>query len=200
MLIRTISSNFLRVLTVAVTSVLLSACQTPPPAAPAYTGPTMEIEQSERGVQIFLPSSILFATGRATFDGDKAAPYLDRVATLLKTKTTRNASIEGHTDNIGTLALNQALSEQRALALRQALIERGIAAERLQSEGFAFNRPVASNANEEGRSLNRRVELVVLDEKIENITQGEPAGSFASAWDKLRRMVEQGLIKMPESK
>jgi outer membrane protein OmpA-like peptidoglycan-associated protein len=200
MLLRSIRLNLARALVVAGAALMLAACQTPPSVAAAYAGPTLEIEQSERGVQIFLPSSILFASGQTTFDGDKAAPYLDRVASLLKTKTTRNASIEGHTDNVGTMALNQTLSDQRALALRQALIERGVATERLQSEGFAFKRPVASNGNEEGRSLNRRVELVVLDEKIENITRGEPAGAFASAWDKLRGMVERGLIQMPESK
>jgi outer membrane protein OmpA-like peptidoglycan-associated protein len=191
MLLRSIRLNLARALVVAGAALMLAACQTPPSVAAAYAGPTLEIEQSERGVQIFLPSSILFASGQTTFDGDKAAPYLDRVASLLKTKTTRNAS---------TMALNQTLSDQRALALRQALIERGVATERLQSEGFAFKRPVASNGNEEGRSLNRRVELVVLDEKIENITRGEPAGAFASAWDKLRGMVERGLIQMPESK
>ncbi len=178
----------------------LAACQTPPPAPqPAvYTGPTLEIEQTERGVQIVLPVMVLFATGEYTFKTEEAAPYLDRLASLLKTKTTHDVSVEGHTDNVGTLAMNQTLSDNRAGALRKALIERGVETRRIVSAGFAYNRPVASNASEQGRTLNRRVELLVLDEKVETLTQGEPANAFASAFDKLRKMVDEGLIQLPE--
>ena len=54
---------------------------------------------------------------------------------------------------------------------------------------------MASNATDEGKKVNRRVELLIVDEKVENITRGEPAGSFESAFDKLKKMVEDGLIK-----
>ena len=103
--------------------------------------------------------------------------------------------MEGHTDNAGAVAINQKLSEQRAESVRAALAERGVPADRLAAVGFSFNRPMASNATEDGKKINRRVELVILDEKVENITKGEPATSFESAFDNLKKMVEQGLIK-----
>lgn len=174
----------------------LTACQTPP-AAPvaAYTGPSLAIEQSERGVQIFLPSTVLFDAGKAEFKQAEAAPYLDRLAQLLTTKTQKKVAVEGHTDNTGNAASNQKLSEQRAEVVLAALAQRGVPADRLTSSGYSFNRPMASNATESGKAVNRRVELVILDEKVANITQGEPASSFESAFDKLKKMVESGLIK-----
>jgi outer membrane protein OmpA-like peptidoglycan-associated protein len=185
----------------------LAACQTPPAPPPPvatpvaeYLGPTLPIEQSERGVQIFLPSTVLFDIGKAEFKAAEAQPYLERVAHLLKTKTAKKVSIEGHTDNVGALAPNQALSLARANSLLKTLAERGVPVERLAAVGFAFNRPVASNATPDGRQLNRRVEILILDEKIETITQGEPANAFESAWDKLKKMIEQGLVKPVESK
>ena len=64
-----------------------------------------------------------------------------------------------------------------------------------KAEGFAFQRPVVSNTNEEGRALNRRVDIIILDEKVENITAGEPANAFESAFAKLKAMVDAGLVK-----
>ena len=174
----------------------LAACQTPPPPPPAaYSGPSLAIEQSDRGVQIFLPSSVLFDAGKADFKQAEAAPYLDRVAELLRTKTKNKVAVEGHTDNTGNGAANQKLSEQRAEVVLAALAQRGVPADRLAASGYSFNRPMASNATEPGKAVNRRVELVILDEKVANITQGEPAASFESAFDKLKKMVESGLIK-----
>jgi outer membrane protein OmpA-like peptidoglycan-associated protein len=191
---------------------LLTACKSAPPAppappspppapvaVPAYTGPALSIEQSDRGVQVFLPSNILFDSGKSDLRLGDAAPYLDRVAQLLKTKTQNKISVEGHTDNSGSIAANQKLSELRAVALMQSLKERGVPSERMVTLGFAFNRPIASNANEEGRKLNRRVEVVILDEKVANITQGEPPNAFNSAWDQLKKMIEAGVVKPAET-
>jgi len=69
--------------------------------------------------------------------------------------------IVGHSDNQGTLDANLALSQRRAEAVRDALVSRGVAAERLDARGVGFLAPVASNATEEGRARNRRVELVL---------------------------------------
>lgn len=68
-------------------------------------------------------------------------------------------------------------------------------AQRIRTEGFAASRPVASNSTDEGRRLSRRVEVVRLEEKVENITKGEPVGAFASAWDQLKTLIDQGLVK-----
>lgn len=182
----------------------LLACQNKPiapppvPAVKPYSGPTLSIAQGERGVQVFLPSSVLFDSGKSEFNLGDSAPYLDRVAELLKNKTQKKIAIEGHTDNVGAAAANQKLSEQRAANLMAALKERGIPEDRMITAGYAANRPMASNSNEEGRKINRRVEVLILDEKVETLTAGEPANAFNSAFDQLRKMVEAGLIKPPE--
>ena len=183
-------------------ALFMSGCATPPPppappppVAVAYSGPSLAIEQTDRGVQIFLPSTVLFDAGKAEFKQAEAAPYLDRLAKLLTDKTKNKVAVEGHTDNVGNAASNQKLSEQRAEVIRAALVQRGVPVERLSSTGFSFNRPMASNATDQGKAVNRRVELIILDEKVANITQGEPAASFESAFDKLKKMVEDGLIK-----
>lgn len=67
--------------------------------------------------------------------------------------------IEGHTDNVGKAASNDALSRKRAEAVRAALIARGVPAERLVAEGFGSAKPVASNNNDNGRARNRRIEI-----------------------------------------
>lgn len=192
----------LRVGLALLTALTLQACQTPPPPPPppAYSGPTLPIEQSERGVQIFLPSAALFETGKSELNTTESEAYLRRVAGLLNSKTQRDILLEGHTDNVGSAATNQALSQARAQSVREALIQRGLAPTRITTAGYSFNRPVASNATEEGRRLNRRVELLIIDEKVENITRGEPANAFESAWAKLRKMIEQGLVQPVEVK
>ena len=189
-------------------AIALQACQTPPPPAPppapapvaVYTGPTLPIEQSDRGVQIFLPSAALFETGKSDLNVTKSEAYLRRVTQLLNTKTVNKIQLEGHTDTVGSAASNQTLSEARAKSVREALVKLGIAPERISTAGYAFNRPVASNATEEGRKLNRRVELLIVDEKVENITRGEPANAFESAWANLKKMIDQGLVKPVEAK
>ena len=120
---------------------------------------------------------------------------MERLAELLKTKTQKTISVEGHTDNVGSLAGNQKLSDLRALAVRNALAALGVPESRMRTEGLAFNRPVVSNSTEEGRRMNRRTELIVLDEKVETITQGEAPGAFEAAFSKLKDMVEKGLVK-----
>ena len=191
-------SLLMRTAGVAGVVLALSACQTPPPAPIPYSGPVLPIEQSERGVQIFLPNSVLFEVGKSALNTKESGPYLDRVADLLKNKTKNAVSLEGHADSTGSATLNQSLSDDRARAVAVALTDRGVPKERLQTAGFSFNRPVASNTTEDGRKLNRRVEVVILDEKVENITQGEPANAFSSAWAQLKSLIDQGLVKPAE--
>jgi outer membrane protein OmpA-like peptidoglycan-associated protein len=184
-------------LSLAVGSLLLTGCQQAPvtPAPAAYSGPTLPIAQSERGVQIFLPSSALFESGKSSLNATESAAYLQRVASLINTKTDKPVVLEGHTDNVGNEALNQELSEARARSVREALIAQGVDAKRLSTAGYSFNRPVASNANDEGRKLNRRVEVVILEEKVDNITRGEAPNAFENAWDRLKAMMDKGLIQ-----
>lgn len=176
----------------------LSGCASKPEvvAAPvAAPKAVIAIDQTPRGVQIPLPNTVLFQFGKADLNEAAAAPYLDKIAVLLKTKSTKQVAIEGHTDNVGSLPSNQAISLARAKTVFNALQARGVPQERMLAEGFAFQRPVVSNSNEEGRALNRRVDIIILDEKVENITAGEPANAFESAFAKLKAMVDAGLVK-----
>ena len=68
--------------------------------------------------------------------------------------------VQGHTDNTGNAALNQALSEQRAAAIVAKLVEMGISPSRLSAKGFGQSSPIADNSTDEGRAKNRRVEFV----------------------------------------
>lgn len=87
-------------------------------------------------------------------------PLLDRIAGTMNDNPQMTLQIEGHTDAIGTEAYNQGLSERRANAIKNAISERnGIPAERMTAVGFGEMNPIATNDNEEGRRLNRRVEL-----------------------------------------
>ena len=70
--------------------------------------------------------------------------------------------ITGHTDNVGTERDNQRLSEGRANAVRNELIKRGIASERIEAEGKGESEPIADNTTEEGRAQNRRTEFTII--------------------------------------
>ena len=118
---------------------------------------------TERGLLLSLAESELsFPTGQATLPAGELAS-LDRIAALLKAHPELTARIEGHTDSLGSAALNQSLSLQRADAVRQALVERGVDEGRLSTEGLGPERPIADNATAEGRGKNRRVEVYILD-------------------------------------
>jgi outer membrane protein OmpA-like peptidoglycan-associated protein len=87
---------------------------------------------------------------------------LQQLAAVLKAYRTVLISVAGHTDNIGSASANLRLSAQRAAAVKQALVEQGVAATRVADEGFGSERPITTNDTEVGRAKNRRVELVVL--------------------------------------
>ncbi|MGD9176202.1 MAG: OmpA family protein, partial [Desulfobacterales bacterium] len=86
-------------------------------------------------------------------------PRLNSVVTILQNNSDLRLEIEGHTDNRGSADYNQRLSENRAKAVMDYLVARGIASNRLSARGYGFERPAASNATAAGRAQNRRVEL-----------------------------------------
>lgn len=122
----------------------------------------MELRQTDRGTVITL-GDVLFASGQITLESDARA-RLDDVAELLDSEPQKRVRIEGHTDSTGAADLNQRLSQQRAEAVMAALIELGIAAERIQAIGMGEAFPIASNETAEGRSRNRRVDVILLDD------------------------------------
>lgn len=92
----------------------------------------------------------------------KSYSELNVLFDVLDNNPSMEISIEGHTDSNGDDAYNISLSKDRATAVKQYLIDLGIQEERLFSQGFGETRPVESNTTEEGRSKNRRVEVVIL--------------------------------------
>lgn len=103
---------------------------------------------------------ILFATGSARIRPE-STPTLNEIGTMLRDHPDLRIAIEGHTDDVGDDASNQTLSEQRAAAVKDYIVQTfGIAGARLQSAGFGETRPVTPNDSAEGRQQNRRVELV----------------------------------------
>jgi OmpA-OmpF porin, OOP family len=109
--------------------------------------------------QGFIALNINFDTGKSTIRPE-SAPLIDQLASTLKSNVDLKVSIEGHTDNVGDAAANKKLSEQRAKAVMDAVIAKGIAAGRLSSVGWGQEKPVADNRTDAGRSQNRRVEIV----------------------------------------
>lgn len=102
---------------------------------------------------------IYFDTGK--FDiKPESGPALDEITKLLKQNASLLLYVVGHTDNVGTLDVNLKLSADRADAVVKALVGRGIDASRLKSSGVGPYCPVASNATDDGKAKNRRVELV----------------------------------------
>ncbi len=119
----------------------------------------LKAKQTARGLEVTL-GNVLFATGKADLMPG-AGRVLDTLASYLMNHPDKTVLIEGHTDSTGSLEFNQKLSRQRAEAVRDALIERGIAAERIKAVGYGPSRPIATNATPEGRQLNRRVEVII---------------------------------------
>jgi OmpA-OmpF porin, OOP family len=105
---------------------------------------------------------ILFATGSDRIRPE-STPTLKEIGEMLRAHPELRLRIEGHTDNVGDAATNEALSQRRAAAVRDHLIgEFGISAARLEAQGLGASRPAGTNDTPEGRQANRRVELVRL--------------------------------------
>ena len=105
--------------------------------------------------------AVYFNSGKATFKtGDKETQArLDAIKEILKNYPNAKFSIEGHTDSTGSAKVNQKLSEDRAKAVMDALIQRGVNPENLESKGFGSSQPVASNKTAAGKAQNRRTEI-----------------------------------------
>jgi OmpA-OmpF porin, OOP family len=105
--------------------------------------------------------TILFDTNKATFQ-QRTYPVLEAIVAILKEYPSANFSIEGHTDSDGKDAANQTLSENRAAAVKDYLIEKGIASSRLSSKGFGESMPIDSNKTKACKANNRRVEVKLV--------------------------------------
>jgi outer membrane protein OmpA-like peptidoglycan-associated protein len=128
----------------------------------------LETRDSARGLIISM-SDVLFDTGQFSLKPG-AREKLAKVAGILLAYPSLIIEVGGYTDNVGGDAMNQTLSENRAGAVRDYLVQQGVTAGSVSAKGFGNTMPVASNDNASGRQENRRVELVVSGDAIGNPT------------------------------
>ena len=126
----------------------------------------LETRESARGLIVSM-SDVLFDTGQSSLKPG-AREKLAKVAGILIAYPGLDIEVGGYTDNVGSDETNQKLSENRAGAVRDYLVESGVATNSVTARGFGDTLPVASNNNSAGRQQNRRVELVVSGEAIGN--------------------------------
>jgi len=105
--------------------------------------------------------SILFDTSKATIKAESNAK-LEEIVKVMNEYSNANFKLEGHTDSTGNAAKNLQLSKDRAAAVKDYLIAKGISASRLSSEGYGITKPIASNKTVAGRAENRRVEIILV--------------------------------------
>jgi outer membrane protein OmpA-like peptidoglycan-associated protein len=129
-------------------------------------------EEGPGKASVKITDTQLLISSKVYYDYDKATikevshPILNAVAEALNNNPgIKKVQIEGHTDNEGTDAYNQKLSEDRAKAVRKYLINKKVDPQRLIYKGYGFSRPKASNRTEEGKAINRRVEFTIVDKE-----------------------------------
>lgn len=130
----------------------------------AQLNQVLETTSTARGLIVSM-SDVLFDTGQFTLR-PTAREKLARISGILAIQPDLRIEVEGHTDSVGTTEFNQRLSEQRATAVRDYLVEQGIGAEFISARGFGEERPKVNNDTAAGRQQNRRVELVVSGKAI----------------------------------
>jgi type IX secretion system PorP/SprF family membrane protein len=123
--------------------------------------PAYKLSKIEKGI-VFKFKNVGFTTGTDKISGESFM-VLDMVSKLLKENPTMKLEVSGHTDDVGTKTVNEALSQKRAEAVSKYLILKGIQKERLNAKGYGSVKPVAENSSAEGRTQNRRVEFTVLE-------------------------------------
>ncbi|PTU32306.1 OmpA family protein [Stenotrophobium rhamnosiphilum] len=124
----------------------------------------LEAKKTDRGMVLTL-GDVLFSTGRSDLKAGGASK-LNRLTTFLAQAPDRTVRIEGHTDNRGGEALNQALSQRRADSVAAYLTGHGIDAQRVTAVGSGYNSPIADNKTEAGRQANRRVEVIISNPAV----------------------------------
>ncbi len=129
------------------------------------------VERVGEGIQITMESGILFG-----FDSyallPEAKSELEAMARVMTNYPETKIQVDGHTDSVGADKYNQTLSERRAKSVADYMRSLGITADRITEAGFGKNMPVADNATEEGRSLNRRVEIgITANEELKEAAE-----------------------------
>ncbi|WP_026236501.1 OmpA family protein [Pontibacter roseus] len=130
-----------------------------------------KVERVGEGIKITFDAGILFDVNSAELRS-AAQTDIRQLAETLKKYEDTNVIIEGHTDNTGSRELNQRLSERRAESVASYTTAQGVARNRITTQGFAFDHPVADNSTAAGRQANRRVEIAIFaNEKMKKAAE-----------------------------
>src|SRR5665647_179513 len=132
--------------------------------ATAGTGVAVS-QTADNRLKLDIPSDISFDVGRSAIKSN-FAPVLNHFATSLNQNPITTVTIIGHTDSTGSDAINNPLSFDRANAARDYLVSRGVASQRIATDGRGSREPIANNATEQGRAQNRRVEIYVAEPAV----------------------------------
>ncbi|MGE0072831.1 MAG: OmpA family protein [Thiomonas sp.] len=125
------------------------------------SGTGVQVTQTQDNrLKINVPADAGFATGSAYLN-TRMYPILENLATGLIQHPEESVQVFGYTDSTGSDAINYPLSENRALTVKNFLVSRGVAPQRITTQGLGPQNPVASNATPEGRAANRRVEIYI---------------------------------------
>ncbi|KAA9338758.1 OmpA family protein [Hymenobacter busanensis] len=129
------------------------------------------VERVGEGIKITFDSGILFDTNKSDLRA-ASQTEIQNMATVLKKYPDTNVLVEGHTDNSGSDAINQPLSERRAQAVANYTIQQGVDAARITTKGYGSSQPVADNTTMEGKQANRRVEIAIFaNEKMKKAAE-----------------------------
>ena len=120
----------------------------------------VKVEQQGNQIKLVMPENVTFATNSATLSANARDALTAASKTLVQYPDT-TLTINGHTDNTGSDAINDPLSRNRAQSVASFLQSQGVAGSRLTTAGHGSRQPVASNATPEGRAQNRRVEILI---------------------------------------
>ncbi|SEH85424.1 OmpA family protein [Epilithonimonas hominis] len=133
------------------------------------TLPGAEVERVGEGIKVTLNENTVNFDFNSANLTTLAKSNLDKLVTVLKNNPDTNINIYGHTDSIGTDAVNLRISSQRAAAVKNYFVANGISASRMFTEGLGKSSPIASNDTDAGRAKNRRVEFAITaNEKMIN--------------------------------
>jgi outer membrane protein OmpA-like peptidoglycan-associated protein len=126
--------------------------------------PNIDITEMGNKVKIVLGESVYFNIGSAALT-PSASTSLDQMAAVLRKYDRTRIHLDGYTDNTGTIEINQKLSLDRAVSVKNYLQTKGIDPSRVRTFGHADSNPIADNSTVEGRARNRRVEFLISYEK-----------------------------------
>ncbi|WP_167855462.1 OmpA family protein [Hymenobacter fodinae] len=129
------------------------------------------VERVGEGIKITFDSGILFDTNKSDLRAASMSE-IQKMAEVLKKYPDTNVLVEGHTDNTGSDAINQPLSERRAQAVANYTTSQGVDASRITTKGYGSTQPIADNSTAEGKQANRRVEIAIYaNEKMKKAAE-----------------------------